>query len=70
MRKTLPPPLPRQEEIALARRLLDPYAERVLKQGGEPEKVRTLEALAPSSPSAVLELISRRRFSMSRFSTA
>ena len=35
MRKTLPPPLPHPEEVALARRLLDPYAERVLKQGGE-----------------------------------
>ncbi len=46
VRETLPPPLPREEEVALARRLLDPYAERVFKQGGEPEKLRTLEALA------------------------
>ena len=52
LRRTLPPPLPRQEERTLARHLLDPYAERALKQGGQPEKVRTLEALRGSSPSA------------------
>ena len=70
VRKTLPPPLPHQEEIALARRLLDPYAERVLKQGGEAEKVRTLEALARIEPERVLELIQQRRCSMTRSSTA
>ena len=61
VRKTLPPPLPRPEEVALARRLLDPYAERVLKQGGEPEKVRTLEALARIEPERVLELIQQKK---------
>jgi hypothetical protein len=61
VRKVLPPPLPHQEELALARRLLDPYAERVLKQGGEAEKVRTLEALARIEPERVLELIQQKK---------
>ncbi len=61
MRKTLPPALPRQEEIALARRLIDPYAERVFKQGDEGEKVRTLEALARIEPERVLELIEQKK---------
>ncbi len=62
VRKTLPPLLPREEELALARRLLDPYAELVLKQGGEAEKVRTLEALARVEPARVLELIDNKVF--------
>ena len=39
VRKTLPPLLPRQQEIALVRCVIDPYAERVFKEGGEAEKV-------------------------------
>ncbi len=61
VRKTLPPPLPREEDITLARRLLDSYAERVFKQGGEAEKVRTLEALARIEPERVLELIQQKK---------
>ncbi len=61
VRKTLPPPLPHPEDVALARRLLDPYAELALKQGGEPEKVRTLEALARIEPERVLELIQQKK---------
>ena len=64
VRKTLPPALPHPEEVALARRLLDPYAERVLKQGGEAEKVRTLEALARIEPERVLELIQKKVFTV------
>jgi hypothetical protein len=60
--KTLPPPLPREAELALARRLLDPYAERVLKQGREPEKVRTLEAMAAVEPERCLDLIHKNAF--------
>ncbi len=60
VRKTLPPPLPHDEDIALARRLLDPYAERVLKQGREQDKLRTLEALARIEPERVLEIIQRK----------
>ena len=62
MRKTLASPVPRQEEIAIARRLIDPYAERVLKEGGQPEKIRTLEALARIEPERVLELIQKKVF--------
>jgi hypothetical protein len=61
-RKTLPPLLPREEELALARRVIDTYAELVLKQGGEAEKVRTLEALARIEPERVLELIEKKVF--------
>ena len=60
-RKTLEPLLPHPEEVALARRLLDPYAELVLKEGGEPEKVRTIEALARIEPERVLELIHQKK---------
>jgi hypothetical protein len=62
VRKTLPPLLPREEEVALARRLVDPYAELVLKQGGEAEKVRTVEALARVEPERVLDLIQKKVF--------
>ena len=61
VRKTLPPRLPHAEELALARRVIDPYAERVLKEGGEAEKVRTLEALARIEPERVLELIQQKK---------
>jgi hypothetical protein len=62
VRKTLAPVLPHSEELALARHLVDPYAERVLKQGGEAEKVRTLETLARIEPERVLELIHNKVF--------
>jgi hypothetical protein len=53
---TLPSALPHDEELALARRLLDPYAERVLKnQGDESETIRTLEYLAMIEPAKALE---------------
>ncbi len=61
-RTTLPPLLPHDEELALARRLLDPYAERALKEGGEPEKVRTLEAMARIEPARVLEVLETKPF--------
>ena len=61
VRKTLAPLLPRQEELALARRLIDPYAERVFKGGGEAEKVRTLEALARIEPERVLEIVQQKK---------
>jgi Carboxypeptidase regulatory-like domain len=63
VRKTLPPPLPHEEDLALARRLLDPYAERALKQGGEGEKLRVLEPLARIEPERVLELIQQKKVS-------
>jgi protocatechuate 3,4-dioxygenase beta subunit len=61
VRKTLQPPLPHEEDLALARRLLDPYAERALKQGGEAEKIRTLEALARVEPERAIELIQQKK---------
>ena len=61
VRKTLAPLLPRQEELALVRRLIDPYAERVFKGGGEAEKVRTLEALARLEPERVLEIVQQKK---------
>ena len=64
VRKTLPPLLPHDEELALARRLLDPYAALALKQGDEGEKVRTLEVLARIEPERVLELIHKKVFNV------
>jgi hypothetical protein len=54
---TLESVLPRDEELALARRLLAPYVEKVMKSGTDIEKYRALVALAPIDPSHVLELI-------------
>ena len=51
--------MPREAELAAARCLLDPYADRVLKQGREPEKVRTLEAMAAVEPDRCLDLIQK-----------
>jgi hypothetical protein len=61
VRNTLPPPLSHEEDLALARRLLDPYVERALKQGGEPVKMRTLKALARVEPERVIELIQQKK---------
>ena len=52
LRRTLPPPLPRQEESALARHLLDPYAERALKQGASRRRCARSKPWPASSPSA------------------
>jgi hypothetical protein len=60
--KTLSPVLPHDEELALAKRLLDPYLKEVLKRGGEAEKVRTCEALAKVDPARLLELIDQKTF--------
>ncbi len=40
--------------------MIDPYAERVFKQGGE-VKVRTLQALARIEPERVLELVQQKK---------
>ena len=60
--KTRPSPLPHPAELALARRVLDPYVAKVLKSGGLPEKVRMLEALARVEPERVLELAEKEKF--------
>ena len=60
--KTRPSPLPHPAELALARRVLDPYVTKVLKSGGLPEKVRMLEALARVEPERVLELAEKEKF--------
>ncbi len=60
--KTLPPFVPRDQELKLARRLLHPYAERVLKDGRDPDKVRTLQALAAVEPERCLDLIQKGAF--------
>jgi protocatechuate 3,4-dioxygenase beta subunit len=54
---TLPTARPRAEERALARRVLLPYAERVIKEGDESSRLRSLETLALSDPARVLEII-------------
>jgi hypothetical protein len=59
-RPKLAPMLPHAEELALARRLLDPYAERALKEGGEAEHAQTLRALARIEPERVLDLIEKK----------
>jgi hypothetical protein len=61
--KTLDPPRTHEEELALARRVLDPYADRALKEGGEPARIRALEALARVEPARALELIETKALS-------
>lgn len=60
--RTLPPLLSHDEELGLARRLIDPYVDQALKAGDEPAKVRTLEALARVEPARTLELLEKRLF--------
>ncbi len=53
--RTLDSPLPIAEEKALARRLFDPYAERVLTSGKDPEKYRVVVDGVQIDPFAVIE---------------
>jgi hypothetical protein len=53
--KSLPPPVPREEALALARRLLDPAVEAIRPTGDPSLPLRTLEALARVDPAAALE---------------
>lgn len=62
---TLSPALSHAEELAMARRVLDPYAGRVLVEGGESEKIQLIEVLARTDPARVLELIEKKTFSAS-----
>ncbi len=61
---TLPPPLPRADELALARGVIGPFAERVLKEKGVDSSTafRTLNALAAVDPARVLEAIAAKPF--------
>jgi hypothetical protein len=51
---TLPPASTAEQERALARRLIDPYAERVLKEGDQNDKISVLNVLARVDPARVL----------------
>ena len=64
---TLPPVLLPAEERALVRRLLGPYAERVLKEGDESTLFRTLTVLAKVDPARVLEIVATKRFKTDKF---
>jgi hypothetical protein len=55
---TMPPPLPRADERALSRRLVLPYVERILEEGGSGGwRSRALDALAYSEPARVLAIV-------------
>jgi hypothetical protein len=49
--------LPHDAELALARRLLNPYIEKVVAQGTDTQKYQALAALAPVDPARTLELL-------------
>jgi hypothetical protein len=55
--KTLTSVLPKEEELALARRLLGPYAEKAFADGGMIEKFQVLYGYAPIDPARVLEML-------------
>ncbi|MEJ7637075.1 MAG: carboxypeptidase-like regulatory domain-containing protein [Singulisphaera sp.] len=61
---TLPPPLPRVDELALARGVIGPFAERVLKDKGADDSTtfRTLTVLAAVDPARVLEAVAAKPF--------
>jgi hypothetical protein len=65
--RTIPGALPKEEEIALARRLLAPYAERVAARGDDGQKYRVLSKLALADPARVLELAETTKFSVPFF---
>jgi hypothetical protein len=54
---TLPSVLPRDLELALARRLLTPYVEKAVARGTDQEKFQAVRSLAPIEPKRTLELI-------------
>ncbi len=60
--RTRPSPLPHLEELALARRVIDAYADKVLKEGDMGDKLQTLEALAQVEPERVLAEARKGKF--------
>lgn len=60
--RTRPPSLPHAEELVLARRTIEAYAEKVLKDGDLNEKVWTVEALAGVEPDRVLAEAEKGKF--------
>lgn len=59
--RTLPPPLPAEEEKALARRLIRPEADRIIASGEDREKYVFLYNLAAFDPEYVLERLEAAR---------
>ena len=55
--ETLESVLPRDDEVALAARLLAPYVDQVMAKGTDQQKVQTLRTLAPIDPARTLELL-------------
>ena len=60
--KTLPSALPADQEKALARRLFEPFAEHVLKDGKEEDKRNLLTSLAEIDPAWTLEHLDAVKF--------
>jgi hypothetical protein len=54
---TLPSVLPRDEELALGRRLLAPYVQKVMARGSDADKYQASVTLAAIDPKRTLELI-------------
>ena len=55
--KTLAGALPHPEELALARRLLAPYIEKLMSKGTDTQKAQALMVLAQADPAHALELL-------------
>jgi hypothetical protein len=55
--RSLPSPFPREEALRLARQVIEPFADRVIKEGSDASKYRMLEILIGLDPARVLEIV-------------
>jgi hypothetical protein len=59
---TLPDPLPREVMVDLAKRLIEPYLQRALRDGSDGDKYRAFFALVMADPSEALERAEQTKF--------
>lgn len=59
---TLPDPLPRDEMVALSKRVIGPYLERAIKEGSDGDKFWAFDSLLMGDPFGALERAEQTRF--------
>lgn len=58
----LPPPISREEALALARRVLEPYLQAVLAKGDEQARWNVIDLLGRVDPARALEVLAKQHF--------